>query len=65
MAGGVFESLLAGILGDAKRPDAERPELGVPCSRTGCYRSYDPKTGIFYNSASRGFVDRGGAARWC
>ena len=30
MAGGVFESLLAGILGDAKRPDAERPELGVP-----------------------------------
>lgn len=20
------------------------------------YRSYDPKTGIFYNSASRGFV---------
>ena len=57
MAGGVFESLLAGILGDAKRPDAERPELGVPMLAHWLpYRSYDPKTGIFYNSASRGFV---------
>ncbi|CAH0353997.1 Protein TraC [Sphingobium sp. CECT 9361] len=57
MAGGVFESLLSGILGDAKRPDAERPELGVPMLAHWLpYRSYDPKTGIFYNSASRGFV---------
>ena len=57
MAGGFFESLLSGILGDAKRPDAERPELGVPMLAHWLpYRSYDPKTGIFYNSASRGFV---------
>ena len=57
MAGGFFESLLAGILGDVKRPDAERPELGVPMLAHWLpYRSYDPKTGIFYNSASRGFV---------
>ena len=27
MAGSFFESLLSGILGDAKRPDAERPEF--------------------------------------
>lgn len=55
--GGLFESLLASILGDAKRPDADRPELGVPMLAHWLpYRSYDPKTGIFYNSASRGFV---------
>jgi len=57
MAGSFFESLLSGILGDAKRPDAERPEFGVPMLAHWLpYRSYDPKTGIFYNSASRGFV---------
>ncbi|MDF0544835.1 type IV secretion system protein TraC [Sphingobium sp. H39-3-25] len=57
MADGLFKSLLSGILGDAKRPDAERPELGVPMLAHWLpYRSYDPKTGIFYNSASRGFV---------
>ncbi|WP_337847867.1 type IV secretion system protein TraC [Sphingomonas sp.] len=51
--GGFLET----ILGDAKRPDAERPELGVPMLAHWLpYRSYDPKTGIFYNSASRGFV---------
>ena len=55
--GGLFENLLSGILGDAKRPDAGRPELGVPMLAHWLpYRSYDAKTGIFYNSASRGFV---------
>ena len=45
------------ILGDAKRPDAARPDLSVPMLAHWLpYRSYDPKTGIFYNSASRGFV---------
>jgi len=55
--GGLFESLMSGILGDAKRPDAGRPELGVPMLADWLpYRSYDAKTAIFYNSASRGFV---------
>lgn len=55
--GGFMESLLSGVLGDATRPDTERPELGVPMLAHWLpYRSYDPKTGIFYNSASRGFV---------
>jgi len=58
MAGGGFmASLLSGILGDTNRPDSGRPELGVPMLAHWLpYRSYDPKTGIFYNSASRGFV---------
>jgi conjugal transfer ATP-binding protein TraC len=57
MASGLFEKLLAGILGDAKRPEADRPELGVPMLAHWLpYRSYDAKNGIFYNSASRGFV---------
>ena len=55
--GGFFQNLMSGILGDAERPDAGRPELGVPMLADWLpYRSYDPKTGIFYNSASRGFV---------
>ena len=55
--GGLFDNLLSGILGDAKRPDTGRPELGVPMLAHWLpYRSYDAKTGIFYNSASRGFV---------
>ncbi len=59
MAGkaGFFESLLSGILGDSRRPDVDRPKLGVPMLADWLpYRSYDAKTGIFYNSASRGFV---------
>src|SRR3546814_18507872 len=55
--GGFFESLLSGILGDSQRPDADRPELGVPMLADWLpYRSFDAKTGVFYNSASRGFV---------
>jgi conjugal transfer ATP-binding protein TraC len=54
---GFIENLMSGILGDAKRPDTGRPELGVPMLADWLpYRSYDAKTGIFYNSASRGFV---------
>lgn len=57
MGDGFFASFMSGILGDAKQPDAERPALGVPMLAHWLpYRSYDPKTGIFYNSASRGFV---------
>src|SRR3546814_17224890 len=59
MAGkaGMIESLMSGILGDSRRPDADRPALGVPMLADWLpYRSFDAKTGIFYNSASRGFV---------
>jgi len=54
---GIFASLLSGVLGDADRPEEARPDIGVPMLAHWLpYRSYDAKTGIFYNSASRGFV---------
>lgn len=52
-----INDLLSGLFGDARRPDAQRPDLAVPMLAHWLpYRTYDPKTGIFYNSASRGFV---------
>ena len=57
MTKSVFQRVMAHILGDSDQPDADRPDLGVPMLAHWLpYRSYDPKTGIFYNSASRGFV---------
>ena len=54
---GLFQRLMANILGDTDKPDADQPDIGVPMLAHWLpYRSYDPKTGIFYNSASRGFV---------
>jgi conjugal transfer ATP-binding protein TraC len=54
---GLLDSILSGLLGDERRPDTERPQVGVPMLAHWLpYRSYDPKTAIFYNSASRGFV---------
>ncbi len=54
---GLVDGLLSGLFGDTKKPDAQGPSLGVPMLAHWLpYRSYDPKTGIFYNSASRGFV---------
>ncbi len=48
---------MSSVLGDTRRPETSRPPLGVPMLAHWLpYRSYDPKTGIFYNSASRGFV---------
>src|SRR3546814_20090223 len=55
--GGFFESLLSGILGDSQRPDADRPELGVPMLAAWlAYRSFEAQPGVFYNRASRGLV---------
>ena len=52
-----MERVMAGLFGRMARPDAERPALGVPMLADWLpYRSYDAKSGIFYNSASRGFV---------
>jgi conjugal transfer ATP-binding protein TraC len=55
--GGIFRDFVASVLGEAKRPDSARPAIGVPMLADWLpYRSYDPRTGVFYNSASRGFV---------
>src|SRR3546814_9536148 len=46
MAGkaGMIESLMSGILGDSRRPDADRPALGVPMLADWLpYRSFDAK----------------------
>ena len=52
-----FDAMLSALFGDAAHPDEKRPALGVPMLAHWLpYRSYDPKTGIFYNSGSRGFV---------
>lgn len=57
----VKQSLLEGIFGSlfgtSDQIERERPDLGVPMLAHWLpYRSYDPKSGIFYNNASRGFV---------
>src|SRR3546814_8026575 len=57
MAGkcGFFESLLSGILGDSQRPDADRPELGLPLLAAWLpYRRFAESPGVFYTSTSRG-----------
>ena len=54
---GALDGLFASVLGDARAPEEARPDLGVPMLAHWLpYRSYDPKTGIFFNSSSRGFV---------
>ncbi|WP_257558474.1 type IV secretion system protein TraC [Sphingobium sp. CFD-2] len=54
---GVLDRLMSSWLARTQRPEAERPALGVPMLAHWLpYRSYDAKSGIFYNSASRGFV---------
>ncbi|OJV29735.1 type IV secretion system protein TraC [Sphingomonas sp. 67-36] len=52
-----LDGLFEGMFGDGRRPDSSRPDLGVPMLAHWLpYRSYDARNGIFYNSASRGFV---------
>lgn len=54
---GALDSLVSRLFGDSRRAERERPPIGVPMFADWLpYRSYDPKTGIFFNSASRGFV---------
>ena len=52
-----LSGLLATILGDSAKPEGGRPDTVVPRFVHWLpYRSYDPKTQIFYNSGTRGFV---------
>ena len=52
-----LSGLLAMILGDNAKPEGGRPDTAVPRFVHWLpYRSFDPKTKIFYNSATRGFV---------
>ena len=52
----IFSGLLSTVLGDSKKPENSRPDTTVPRFVHWLpYRSYDPKTHIYYNSASRGF----------
>lgn len=53
----MFSKIMGAILGDNSKPEAGRPDTTVPrLVHWLPYRSYDPKTHLFYNSASRGFV---------
>jgi len=52
----ILRWLLSTILGDAKVPENGRPDTAVPRFVHWLpYRGYDPKTKLYYNSASRGF----------
>jgi conjugal transfer ATP-binding protein TraC len=53
----MLRNLLNSILGDDEKPETARPDTTVPrLVHWLPYRSFDPKTHLFYNSASRGFV---------
>lgn len=54
---GLFGGFCAAMLGGVERPDRSRADMGVPMLAHWLpYRSYDPQSGLFFNSASRGFV---------
>ena len=51
----IFKDLLSTLLGDSAQPENGRPDTAVPRFVHWLpYRGYDPKTDIYYNSASRG-----------
>jgi len=53
----MLRNLLNAVLGDDEKPETARPDTTVPrLVHWLPYRSFDPKTHLFYNSASRGFV---------
>ncbi|WP_423828341.1 TraC family protein, partial [Sphingobium yanoikuyae] len=53
----MFSKIMGTLLGDNAKPETNRPDTTVPrLVHWLPYRSYDPKTHLFYNSASRGFV---------
>jgi conjugal transfer ATP-binding protein TraC len=53
----LIDRIVADILGGPRRLEKAPPEAAVPMlSHWLPYRSYDPKKGLYHNSASRGFV---------
>ncbi len=54
---GFLDKIIAGILGGPKQVEAPRPDASIPMLAAWLpYRSYDPKSKIYYNSGSRGFI---------
>ena len=51
---GLSDGILSGLFGERAKPDRARPEATVPMLAHWLpYRSFDPKTSIYHNSASR------------
>src|SRR3546814_4223886 len=54
---GWFDKLLGDLLGGPRKVDKAVPSTSIPMFADWLpYRSFDPKTGLYYNSASRGFI---------
>ena len=54
---GFLNKLIADLLGGPKKVDVTPPSSAIPMLAAWLpYRSFDPKSGIYYNSASRGWI---------
>src|SRR3546814_18115274 len=54
---GWFDKLLGDLLGGPRKVDKAVPSTSIPMFADWLpYRSFDPKTALYYNSASRGFI---------
>jgi len=52
-----FDKLVSDLLGGPRKVDKSVPETAIPMLAAWLpYRSFDPRTGLYYNSASRGFI---------
>ncbi len=52
----LIDQIVADIFGGPRRLEKAPPEAAVPMlSHWLPYRSYDPRKGLYHNSASRGF----------
>ena len=54
---GWLDKFLGDLLGGPRKVDKALPSTAIPMFADWLpYRSFDPKTGLYYNSASRGFI---------
>ena len=52
-----FDKLVGDLLGGPRKVDKAPPSTAIPMLAAWLpYRSFDPRTGLYYNSASRGFI---------